>query len=99
MDFKQALDQVKNIEESVLIEVQGVTNQEYIQIARKKDSSGKLQRMPIENQFPFVDESEFQRELYLAKIAEGLWHEPDSVELCEKNRRFFTTIYCCDIYN
>ena len=72
MDFKQALDHVKNIEESVLIEVQGVTNQEYIQIARKKDSSGKLQRMPIENQFPFVDESQFQRDLYLAKIAEDL---------------------------
>jgi acetolactate synthase-1/2/3 large subunit len=67
MDFKSALNQVRNIEESVLIEVQGVTNQEYIQIARKKDSSGKLQRMPIENQFPFVDDLEFQQDFQLAK--------------------------------
>ena len=52
--------------------MQGVTNQEYIQIARKKDSNGKLQRMPIENQFPFVDDAEFLQDSKLSTIDKGL---------------------------
>ena len=71
-DFKNALNQVENINQAVLIEVQGVTNQEYIQIARKKDSNGKLQRMPIENQFPFVDDAEFQQDSKLSTFDKGL---------------------------
>jgi acetolactate synthase-1/2/3 large subunit len=72
MDFESALNHVEDIDESVLIEVQGVTNQEYIQIARKKDLSGKLQRMPIENQFPFVDDLEFQKDINLGRDDKGL---------------------------
>jgi len=71
-DFESALNQVENINQAVLIEVQGVTNQEYIQIARKKDSNGKLQRMPIENQFPFVDDAEFQQDSKLSTSDKGL---------------------------
>jgi acetolactate synthase-1/2/3 large subunit len=54
-DFRTILEQCENTLEPILIELQGIRDQEYIQIARKKDSSGKLQRMPIEVQFPFVD--------------------------------------------
>jgi acetolactate synthase-1/2/3 large subunit len=71
VDFESALNHVEDIDQSVLIEVQGVTNQEYIQIARKKDSSGKLQRMPIENQFPFVDDLEFQEDINLGRDDKG----------------------------
>jgi acetolactate synthase-1/2/3 large subunit len=56
-DFRTILKQVENTLEPVLIEVQGIRNQEYIQMARKKDSSGKLQKMPIEQQFPFIDDT------------------------------------------
>jgi acetolactate synthase-1/2/3 large subunit len=56
-DFRSILKQVENTLEPVLIEVQGIRNQEYIQMARKKDSSGKLQKMPIEQQFPFIDDT------------------------------------------
>jgi acetolactate synthase-1/2/3 large subunit len=59
VEFKNALQQAMKLESPIMIEVQGVTNQEYVQIARKKDSSGKLLRMPIENQFPFVDRPKF----------------------------------------
>jgi len=57
-DFRSAIQQAMSIEGPIMIEVQGVTNQEYIQIARKKDLSGKLLRMPIENQFPFIETPE-----------------------------------------
>jgi acetolactate synthase-1/2/3 large subunit len=53
-EFKRAFDQAKKLLGPVLIEVQGVSNQEYIQMARGKNSEGKLVLMPIENQFPFV---------------------------------------------
>jgi acetolactate synthase-1/2/3 large subunit len=66
-DFKSALNQVENFNEAVLIEVQGVAKQEYIQMARKKNASGKLQRMPIESQFPFVEGTEFQQEGKLSR--------------------------------
>lgn len=57
-ELRSAVQQAMNTEGPIMIEVQGVINQEYIQIARKKDLSGKLLRMPIENQFPFVDPPE-----------------------------------------
>jgi acetolactate synthase-1/2/3 large subunit len=53
-EFKSAFNQAKKLLGPVLIEVQGVSNQEYIQMARGKNSEGKLVQMPIENQFPFV---------------------------------------------
>lgn len=53
-EFEFAFDQAKKLVGPVLIEVQGVSNQEYIQMARGKNSEGKLVQMPIENQFPFV---------------------------------------------
>jgi acetolactate synthase-1/2/3 large subunit len=54
VEFERALDQAKKIGGPILIEVQGVSNQEYIQMARGKNSEGKLVQMPIENQYPFV---------------------------------------------
>jgi acetolactate synthase-1/2/3 large subunit len=54
-DFRSAMQEAMSMEGPIMIEVLGVDNQEYIQIARKKDLNGKLLRMPIENQFPFVD--------------------------------------------
>jgi len=54
IEFERALDQSKKIGGPILIEVQGVSNQEYIQMARGKNSEGKLVQMPIENQYPFV---------------------------------------------
>jgi len=56
-DFKAILKQSENTPEALFIEVQGIKDQEYIQIARKKDLNGKLQRMPIEEQFPFVEDT------------------------------------------
>jgi acetolactate synthase-1/2/3 large subunit len=53
-EFESAFDQAKKMVGPVLIEVQGVSNQEYIQMARGKNSEGKLVQMPIENQFPFI---------------------------------------------
>ncbi len=53
-EFKSAFDLAKKSFRPVLIEVQGVSNQEYIQMARGKNSEGKLVQMPIENQFPIV---------------------------------------------
>lgn len=53
-EFESTFDQAKKLHGPVLIEVQGVSNQEYIQMARGKNSEGKLVQMPIENQFPFV---------------------------------------------
>lgn len=53
-EFESAFDEAKKLLGPVLIEVQGVSNQEYIQMARGKNSEGKLVQMPIENQFPFV---------------------------------------------
>ena len=53
-EFESAFDQARKLVGPVLIEVQGVSNQEYIQMARGKNSEGKLVQMPIENQFPFV---------------------------------------------
>jgi acetolactate synthase-1/2/3 large subunit len=53
-EFEGAFERTKNLVGPLLIEVQGVSNQEYIQMARGKNSEGKLVQMPIENQFPFI---------------------------------------------
>ena len=53
-EFERAFDRAKKFVGPILIEVQGVPNQEYIQMARGKNSEGKLVQMPIENQFPFI---------------------------------------------
>ena len=69
-DFRFVLDKAAKIEGPVLIEVQGVTDQDYIQIGRMKDSNGRLQRMPIESQSPFVENLEIQDEIYLSRTDE-----------------------------
>jgi acetolactate synthase-1/2/3 large subunit len=53
-EFETAFVRAKKLVGPILIEVQGVLNQEYIQMARGKNSEGKLVQMPIENQFPFI---------------------------------------------
>jgi acetolactate synthase-1/2/3 large subunit len=69
-EFESAFDQAKKFSGPILIEVQGVSNQEYIQMARGKNSEGKLVQMPIENQFPFVTSRSDKSELFsIAKEA------------------------------
>jgi acetolactate synthase-1/2/3 large subunit len=52
--FELALLEADIIPGPVMIEVQGVKYQDYIQIARARDSEGRLRLMPIENQSPFL---------------------------------------------
>lgn len=53
-EFERAFNHAKKLLGPILIEVKGVSNQEYIQMARGKNSDGKLVQMPIENQLPFI---------------------------------------------
>lgn len=61
-DLEATFTQAIQIEGPVLFEVMGVTDQDYIQVSRKKNSDGKLVKMPIEDQAPFLD-SEFLKRL------------------------------------
>jgi acetolactate synthase-1/2/3 large subunit len=67
-EFESAFDQARKLVGPVLIEVQGVSNQEYIQMARGKNSEGKLVQMPIENQFPFVSNESSMVEYFSSNV-------------------------------
>lgn len=54
-DFEEVFNLAIKIDGPVLIEVKGIENQDYIQVARKLGDNGRLQRMPIENQYPFLE--------------------------------------------
>jgi acetolactate synthase-1/2/3 large subunit len=64
-ELESVFNQAKKLLGPVLIEVQGVHNQEYIQMAREKNPEGKLVQMPIENQFPFVSIGSASRDDFL----------------------------------
>jgi acetolactate synthase-1/2/3 large subunit len=55
-EFELAFNQALAIDGPLLLEVRGLPDQEYIQMGRRVDVHGKLQRMPIENQFPFTED-------------------------------------------
>ena len=67
-EFESAFDQARKLVGPVLIEVQGVSDQEYIQMARGKNSEGKLVQMPIENQFPFVSNESSMVEYFSSNV-------------------------------
>jgi acetolactate synthase-1/2/3 large subunit len=67
-EFESAFGQARKLVGPVLIEVQGVSNQEYIQMARAKNSEGKLVQMPIENQFPFVSNESSMVEYFSSNV-------------------------------
>jgi acetolactate synthase-1/2/3 large subunit len=55
-EFELAFNQAVAIDGPLLLEVRGLPDQDYIQMGRRVDVHGKLQRMPIENQFPFTED-------------------------------------------
>ena len=62
------LSGVLNCEKSVLCEIVTTENQEYIEISHAKTSSGKYVRRPLEDQWPFLDRSDFLKEMIIEPI-------------------------------
>ena len=67
-NLKRKIQQVINVNKSVICEIKGLENQKYIEIAHAKNKNGKYVRRPIEDQYPFLNRNLFLKEMIIKPI-------------------------------
>jgi len=67
-DLEAQISSVLSMDGPVLCEVMGRRDQQYIQVANTKTSSGRFVRRPLEDQWPFVERKLFLSEMIIQPI-------------------------------
>ena len=67
-DLHDGLKQMLDSEDSVLCEIIGREDQQYIEVSHAKSQTGKYVRRPIEDQWPFLERELFLKEMIVNPI-------------------------------
>lgn len=69
-EFDNNFPKILKIDGPVITEVMGRLDQEYIEVATTRSSSGKFVRPPLEDQYPFIDREKFKNEMIVKPLIE-----------------------------
>jgi acetolactate synthase-1/2/3 large subunit len=63
-----SLEKLLSSKKPTILEIYGRHDQAYIEVAATKNTSGKIVRRPLEDQWPFIDRNLFKEEMLIEPI-------------------------------
>ena len=63
-----SLEKLLSSKKPTILEIYGRHDQAYIEVAATKNTSGKIVRRPLEDQWPFIDRNLFKKEMLIEPI-------------------------------